>query len=531
MAGCKDFGQGGTGELVIPRQELRGIGSMQFEPVPATGPTTQIATTRPSTQPAQQVPLSIEEARQMALANNLDLKVELLSPTIAKQAVSEEAAQFEAVFTTNANYANLDQPTNTELEGSQVESFNLTPGLQIPLVSGGTINLSVPIERFKTNNEFSTLNPSYSSDVVAQISQPLLQGAGVDANARGIRIAFYNYQISEAQTKLEVIRVLADADRAYWRVYAARKALEVAQKNYELAVVQLERARRQVRAGVAAETEIIRAESGVADQVEAVINADNILRDRQRDLKRILNQPGLEMDTPAFVLPTTPPTAVPYDVDPEEVVNVALQKRMEMIELELRIAAEGANVAFNRNGLLPLVNLTYQYGVNGLGSSFEDSFAMVGDNDFADNIVGLQVQVPIGNEAARSRLRRSIASRQQQLATRDLRALQIKQEVFNAIDQLEANWQRILAGRQRVSLAARVLDVEIRQFDLGLRTSTDVLDAQTRLAQAALDEIRAVADYQISQIDIAFASGMLLGKSNIDWEPTKVKEVGRYWPQ
>src|SRR5438093_1437339 len=75
--------------------------------------------------------------------------------------------------------------------------------------------------------------------------------------------------------------------------------------------------------------------------------------------------------------------------------------------------------------------------------------------DFQDNQVGLQIQIPIGNEAARSTLRGAIARRLQQLATKAQREAQIEQEVYNAVDTLETDWQRIVAARQRVVLAAR----------------------------------------------------------------------------
>ena len=81
--------------------------------------------------------------------------------------------------------------------------------------------------------------------------------------------------------------------------------------------------------------------------------------------------------------------------------------------------------------------------------------------------------------------------------------------MLRAIDTLDVNWQRILASQQRTILAARVLDVEIRQFEQGIRTSTDVLNAQASLANAQLDEISAIAEYQIAQVDIAFAAGMI----------------------
>jgi outer membrane protein len=55
-----------------------------------------------------------------------------------------------------------------------------------------------------------------------------------------------------------------------------------------------------------------------------------------------------------------------------------------------------------------------------------------------------------------------------------------------------------------------------------LRTSTDVLDAQTRLANAQSAEIAAITDYQIAQIDIAFATGTLLGRAGVAWQATSI---------
>ena len=110
-------------------------------------------------------------------------------------------------------------------------------------------------------------------------------------------------------------------------------------------------------------------------------------------------------------------------------------------------------------------------------------------------------------------------NRLQSLASREQRDLAIRQEVFDAVDALEQDWQRILAARQEVILAGRTYQAEKRQFELGLRTSTDVLEAAGRLAFAQIREIRALSAYEISQIDIAFASGALIGRDRVIWEP------------
>jgi outer membrane protein TolC len=525
--GCKNIGTGGTGEMVVPESTLRDITTVDPAEFATTAPTTAPSTlpsTRASTQPFREVPLRLEDVRELALRNNLDLKVELFNPALAREAVSEQEAAYEWTFTTDANYTSADPPTantiQTQISGNESQNFRVTPGLTIPLRTGGTIDVAGPMSFTDSQGSSDVFNPLYTSDFSARLNQPLLRGGGIDFNAQQIRIAFYGYQTAQAQTKLQIITVLANVDRVYWRLYAARRALEVRRQEYDLAVAQLDRARRQVNAGVSPEVEIVRAQSGVADRVEAIIVADNAVRDAERDLKRQLNDPDIGMQSATTVIPATEPIPLYFKVDPDRLVARSMNQRMELLESELQIALDTANVRVARHEMLPVLTLNYTYNINGLGGTLDDSFNMVRDANFQDNMVGLQLQVPLGNEAARSRLRQAMLRRLQELATKEQRQAQIRQEVLNAADQLEANWQRILAARQRVILSRRLLDVEIRQFEQGLRTSTEVLNAQTDLANARLSEISALTDYQISQVDIAFATGTLLGKSRVVWEPT-----------
>lgn len=474
---------------------------------------------RRTAEEAGRVELSIEQSRADALANNLDLAVQLLEPTIARETITQEEARFEAVFFGNARQSRFDQPTDTALSGSNVESLGGDAGLRIPLRTGGAITIDLPFNRTETDNLFSTLNPSYSTDLSLSLSQPLLRNAGVRTNTHAIRVAQYQSLISEARTKLEVIRVIADVDRVYWRLYAAQRELEVRKQEYDLAVAQLERARRRVAKGDAAEVEITRAEAGVAQRVEAIILAENAVRDAERLLKRILNRPDLGMETATIVELSTAPNPMRYELDAIDLADAALATRMEMLELELLIAQDVSSIDFARNQKLPLVTLDYRYNINGLGSVWNDSLDLMLDRSFEDHVVGLSVEVPLGNNAAKSRFNQAIYIRLQRLATKDQRRAQIINEVFNALDQLEANWQRVLASARSALLEARVLEAEQRQFDLGLRTSTDVLDAQARYANARSAEIRALAEYQIAQVDLAFATGMLLGASKVRWEP------------
>ncbi len=198
---------------------------------------------------------------------------------------------------------------------------------------------------------------------------------------------------------------------------------------------------------------------------------------------------------------------------------------MEMLELELQIAQSLSTIDFLKNQALPLLSLNYDYIVHGLGQTRSDSFGILNDKNFEDHRVGLRLTIPLGNRAARSNLRQAIYRRRQQLATRRQRRALVEQEVLNALDQLEASWQQILANRQSAILDGRLYQAEQRQFELEMRTSTDVLEAQTKFADSQSAEIRALANYQIAAVNLAEATGTLLGAAKIDWQPI-VPDIG-----
>jgi outer membrane protein len=474
--------------------------------------------------PAETLDITLAEVRAAALANNLDLAVEVYTPAISELEINVEEARFESVFFASARHTTIDSPPIVGTEGSQSDINDYSVGIDVPLRTGGSARIELPFNDVETNNPFALLNPAYQSDLRFSISQPLLRNAGVNVNTHPIRIARYNARAADARAKLEAIRILANADRVYWTLYAARRELEVRQQQYDLAFSQLEQARRRVNAGDVASIEIIRAESAVAASLQNIIIAQTDIRRAQRDLKRIMNRSDLPVGGPTHIFIATEPNPVRLTLDADALVAHAIANRMEMLELELQLAADASTVDFQRNQKLPLVTLDYSYAINGLGNSYRNSFGDIPRHDFEDWSIGLRADIPLGNEAAKARYHQAILQRLQRLATKEQRRLAITQEVLDALDLLEQNWQRILAARQESLLAGRTYDAEKRQFEVGLRTSTDVQIALNALSDAQSREVQALADYQISLVDLAFATGTLLGHDRVRWEPARVVE-------
>ena len=483
--------------------------------------------------PPETLELELAEVRAAALANGLDLKVELVSPSIARESVSEAQAAFEALLFGALEHRRSDSPPSSPGGVSQdTRSTSTDFGVQIPLRTGGTVTVDVPFSRYHDRTEYdddssdtsSSLipyNPSHQAGLSFSISQPLLRGAGVRANTHSIRVAKYQRDIADVRTKLAAIKILANADYAYWLLWVARKELAVRQEQYELAVQQLEAARKFKSSGGGAEIEITRADSGVAARLEAIIIADTVVRQYERELERIMHRSDLPLNSPTELIPATEPRPLRLDLDADALAEYAVTHRMETLELELQLALDASTIDFERNARLPELSLDYSYTLNGRGGRHGDAFRQVGDGSYAEHVLGLQAQIPLGNRAARSRWRRARLQQVQDFATRERREELVRQDIYDAVDALKQDWQRILAARQEVVLAGEAYEDEKKLFEVGGygRTSTDVLEAAARIGSAQLRELRALAAYEISQVEIATACGALLGQNGVVWEP------------
>src|SRR4030042_1146809 len=112
LAGCEEFANEEEFYTIKTQpQQTRQIQTLKLEPKADANKFVDVNKPVEVNKPAQrEVRLSIEQCRAMTLTNNLDLKVQLISPAIAAQRVSEEEAKFESLFFSNLSYSDTKQP-------------------------------------------------------------------------------------------------------------------------------------------------------------------------------------------------------------------------------------------------------------------------------------------------------------------------------------------------------------------------------------------------------------------------------------
>ena len=393
-------------------------------------------------------------------------------------------------------------------------------GVTIPLPTGGKIGLETLFD------SKDTLDPQnfeqYLAATKLSFSQPLLRNAGPDANLASIRLARVDQRAAQVRTKLSAMRILAGSEKAYWRLYAARRFLDVRAEQFRLASENLELVRRRFDEGLTPRVEIARAQVGVYGRIEALIVAETEWRLRQRDLKVYLASDRFPLRGENMVDVSTDPLLAGLELDADSLVRRALAERLDLIEIELGIIREGIRVGFAENQVLPIANLDFQYGPISRDGSFGGAWSSQWDFDNEDLYVGLKFEVPFTNQRRKAQLNDSVFRRARRLATKQARELMVRGEVLNTVDVIERNWQRIVAARQNVIVAGVNYEAERRQFGQGFRTMREVLEALSDLGDAQMREIKAVVDYQVAQIDLAFATGTLLGYSRVDLAPLEL---------
>lgn len=480
------------------------------------------------------VELSLPDLRDIVLKNNLDIEVVQFEPQIAGEQLRQEEAKFDSIFVTDASYYDADLATGNSnlfsvksdsdaINGSngvftelaqQREQILAELGIDAPLITGGTAKVRQGIELDDKDGAGLTSDEDRAA-LKFSLSQPLLRGAGIDINTASIRIAKLNEGIAQTKTKLAMIRILANAEKAYWKLYAADKVNKIINEQLGLASDNLTFVLQMIEAGDVAPIERFSAELAVAQQLKALVVAETDVLLRSRDLSRILNREDLPLSKPMEFVVESEPRLVKFRFDRNSLVDRAMKDRLELLELELALTADQERIDLADNAALPMLALDFEYGLSdrqdSLGTAYGNVFGFEDDAYF----FGIRFGRPITNEAARARLRSETLKRQKRLASRELRKLAVRQEVFDAIDVIERNWRSILAARQNVVAATANYQAEEQMLKEGERAALNVLIALQQLGNARIQEVKSIAEYQSSQIDLAYATGTLLDYAQI----------------
>lgn len=488
-----------------------------------------------SSQPAPVV-LSLDEAIQQALENNLSVRISRLNRQSLGLALSAARRVYTPDLILDYNLRESVSPSESQLDGAEQSEqdtmvYNLRFEQRLPF--GANYSIRFDNNRFATNSAFFNYNPRYRSAVNAQVTQPLLQNFRADPERRQIVVSQNGERQAGHDFEQSVLDVLRDVHNAYWDLVFAIRNHEVAVQSLDLARDLLRNNQVQVEVGTMAPIDVLQAEAEVAAREEALIIAEDQIRQGEDGLKALIRDPDAVGFWDGEIRPADAPTVEDYEVEPEEAIRLALSRRPELRSQRVALDTGEYDVRYFRNQTLPQVNLVGLFQLNGIGGTelvregffgqavetipggYTDALSQLGGFDYRDWQLGLSFSYPIGpNQAHANHAQAQTDLNRQRDAIRQ-QEVQIAQEVRTAVRQVQTNRRRIEASRVARELEEERLEAEQKKFEVGMTTSYFIVQSQRDLALARANELQAIIDYNKAIVAVERAQGTLAERSRV----------------
>ncbi|HJU83851.1 MAG TPA: TolC family protein [Holophagaceae bacterium] len=484
----------------------------------ATGLVAQTAPQAPAAQPQNAEKLTLQEAIQTALKNNLQVSIAEQNRELAKGNLLFNEGSFDWLLSASANVSKTKDFVTTFNQGeSTTTRRNLTVGLNKPFEWGGNVNVSyAPFYSLTTSQTPSPLNSTYPYDgnFNATYTQHLLSGFGKKASSTQLIVARNGAKAADFQFQQSVIALVAQVESQYWDVVFARENLDNKQQSLALAQKQLKENQIRVEVGTLAPIEVTSAEATVAQREQDIIAAEAQLKNAVDALIRALYPVEAQ---PAALMAADEPAVGPLPLDEPAAEQRALENRVEMKSAELDLESKKIQEDAAKNRLLPQLDLSLGYAGNAASS---DRLSPVNsdltDFKYPGYNVGLTFSIPIMNKAARGNLAQARANtRQSELSKRDLE-LGIRLQVRQAYRNVEAAAKGVAAAEKTRIFQEKTLEAEQKKFENGMSTNFFVLQRQNDLDTAKANELQARINYAKAVTALEQATGNLLQARNLE---------------
>jgi outer membrane protein len=315
-------------------------------------------------------------------------------------------------------------------------------------------------------------------------------------------------QVAQAEADFIVASqdLIQRAAQRYFDVLAAKDTVDAADASLEAFTRQLEQADKRFEVGLIAITDVQEARAARDSAAASVIAAKRSLATAQELLRELTGEPIGSLAAPVANLPLKSP-----DNPQEDWVTLALQQNPRVISARLATDIAKQDISSARARRMPTVDLVVSDGsTSSDGDATNTGVPFPSSQDGDDEAISIQVSVPLftggrtssqirqstyQHRAARERLER--ANRETERQTRDA-YLGVQSEI-----------SRVQSLQQALKSSQTALEATEAGFEVGTRTTVDVLDARRRLFDAQTNYSRSRYDYLLNVLRLEQATGSL----------------------
>ncbi len=493
----------------------------------ATEPAVQ-ATAQPASDTVRR--LSIDDAVQLALEQNLGIRIQRIEPQVSDVGVAQARSFWAPSFSSSFSKNSQTQQPTSALSGSSQNILNnqvsTGVGLNELLPWGGSYSASWNSSRFTTTNLFQSFSPQLNSTLNLSYTQSLLRNFSIDQIRQQVQISQKARELSDIQLQAVITQTLRAVKNAYWDLVYAIDNLKAQQQSLALAQQSLKDNQKRVEIGTMAPIDIVQAQAEVASNEQGVIVAEAAIKAAQDNLRTLVMDPSAANFWTVTFEPTDVPAFHEQAIDVDAAVRTALDKRSDLRSAKNSLSQSDINIRYFRNQILPDVSAQVNYvttaagGVQlspvdlaaiaagqvpnrtvlsdrGFGSVLGDVF----QGAYPNWTVGVQIGYPLGSSTARANLARAKLQYEQAQAQYKNLEMLVATQVRAIARNVETNQKRVLSARAARELQEKKLEAEEKKLAAGMSSSFFVFQAQRDLAVARTAELQAVSDYNKSLVD------------------------------
>ena len=334
-------------------------------------------------------------------------------------------------------------------------------------------------------------------------------------------------EVAQAEVDYRVAQqdLMVRVATAYFDVLASRDTLESEQAAKEAIDRQLEQANKRFEVGLIAITDVQEAQSGYDQAVAAEISAKRNLASAKEFLREIVGEIPEILDKPKEEIPLVNPEPAVED----DWVATAMQQNLNLLSSEIGAEITRDNVAFQRSGHYPTLELQGSYnGFDSEGDRASSQRAIdpitggviilpqlgepqTTDADRSGYDISLQLNFPIySGGSVSSKAQQAVYEHRAASERFERTARQTERETRDAYLGVVSEIARVKALKQARKSARTALRATEAGFDVGTRTTVDVLDQRRQLFAADVNYARSRYDYIINVLLLKQAVGGLM---------------------
>ena len=378
-----------------------------------------------------------------------------------------------------------------------------------------SLELTTGLVQREANRDISSttsfeLAPTWGSDLVFSIRQPLLRGGG-DARQASIASVRAAEQATRYRAQGEASTLVGDVLAAYWELWYAERALAVQRESRELVERQHREAQLRVtELGTLAPSEVLRFASELAAIDEALSTAEADRDVRAIELGRLL---GLTPGEARRLTVAEAPPNVAEAPDAERAIELARQRSPELLAERASLEQTRQRVILAEDATEPQLDL---YGsLTGSTLFSEDTpeyWQLPEDRPAITALVGVELELPIGSSAADASLSAARAQREAALARYEATIDAVEAQAATLVRRANAAERRVELATRTAELAEQLADAERRRLELGTSTPLELLEAQQSHREAELRLLRARVEHQAAVREVEHLTGALVAR-------------------